>query len=250
MEMMMTTMFWVALAQIIMINILLSGDNAVVIALASRSLPPAQQKKAILFGSFGAVVLRIILTFFAAYLLTLPYLKLAGGALLVWIGVSLLKPDDEEEHIDAHSNLKAAIKTIIIADFVMSLDNVIGVAAAAKGNFVLLVLGLGISIPLIIYGSTLMLKLMERFPIIVTAGGGLLGWVAGEMAITDPVIAQWVDTHAHWMHNVVPAAGFVLVIVIGKWLARRAEAQSEARAAQREPVLDSSDAKASPARSV
>lgn len=249
MEMVTTTVFWVSLAQIIMINILLSGDNAVVIALASRSLPPSQQKKAILFGSFGAVILRIILTFFAVYLLTLPYLKLAGGALLVWIGVSLLKPDGDEEHIDAHSNLRAAIKTIIIADFVMSLDNVIGVAAAAKGNFALLVIGLGISIPLIIYGSTLMLKLMERFPIIVTAGGGLLGWVAGEMAITDPAVAQWVDANAHWMHNVLPAAGFVLVIVVGKWLAQRALAASEAKAAGQEEVLETSEAKAGVARS-
>jgi YjbE family integral membrane protein len=250
MEMIMTTLFWVSLAQIIMINILLSGDNAVVIALASRSLPPKQQKKAILFGSFGAVILRVILTFFAAYLLTLPYLKLAGGALLLWIGVSLLKPDDDEEQIDAHSNLRAAIKTIIVADLVMSLDNVIGVAAAAKGNFVLLVLGLAISIPLIIYGSTLMLKLMERFPIIVTAGGGLLGWVAGEMMLTDPAIAEWVNTHAHYLHNVAPAAGFVLVIAVGKWLARRAMADSEARAAQEENVLETSEPKAGVARSV
>ncbi|MGE5526133.1 MAG: TerC family protein [Rhodospirillaceae bacterium] len=249
MEMVTTTVFWVALAQIIMINILLSGDNAVVIALASRSLPAQQQKKAILFGSFGAVILRIILTFFAAYLLTLPYLKLAGAALLVWIGVSLLKPDDDEEEIEGHSNLRAAIKTIIIADLVMSLDNVIGVAAAAKGNFVLLVIGLAISIPLIIYGSTLMLKLMERFPIIVTAGGGLLGWVAGEMALTDPAIVDWVNTHAHYLHNVLPGAGFVLVIVIGKWLARRAQAESEAKAAQRENVLET-EAKAGVARSI
>jgi len=227
MEMLSTAAFWVALAQIIMINILLSGDNAVVIALASRSLPEHQQKKAILFGSFGAVALRIILTFFAAYLLMLPYLKLAGALLLLWIGVSLLKPEDDEEHIDAHSNLKAAIKTIIIADFVMSLDNVIGVAAAAKGNVVLLVIGLGISIPLIIYGSTIILKLMTRFPVIVTAGGGLLGWVAGEMAVTDPAIADWVNANAHYLHEVMPAAGVLAVIGIGKFLAKRATAAGE-----------------------
>jgi YjbE family integral membrane protein len=219
----------------------------VVIALASRSLPPAQQKKAILFGSMGAVVLRIILTFFAAYLLTLPYLKLAGAALLFWIGISLLKPDDEEDNIDAHSNLRAAIKTIIVADLVMSLDNVIGVAAAAKGNYVLLVLGLAISIPLIIYGSTLLLKLMERFPIIVTAGGGLLGWVAGEMILTDPAVADWINAHAHYLHNVAPAAGFVFVVAVGKWLARRAEAQS---AAEEETVIETPEAKAGVARSV
>jgi YjbE family integral membrane protein len=250
MEMLTTTFFWVALAQIIMINILLSGDNAVVIALASRSLPPAQQKKAILFGSMGAVVLRIILTFFAAYLLTLPYLKLAGAALLFWIGISLLKPDDDEDNIDAHSNLRAAIKTIIVADLVMSLDNVIGVAAAAKGNFVLLVVGLAISIPLIIYGSTLLLKLMERFPIIVTAGGGLLGWVAGEMILTDPAVADWINANAHYLHTVAPAAGFVLVVAVGKWLARRAEAESEAKAVEQQNVLETSDAKAGVARGV
>ena len=250
MEMMMTAMFWVSLAQIIMINILLSGDNAVVIALASRSLPPAQQKKAIFFGSFGAVVLRIILTFFAAYLLTLPYLKLAGAALLLWIGVGLLKSDDDDAEIEGHSNLRAAIKTIIVADLVMSLDNVIGVAAAAKGSFVLLVLGLAISIPLIIYGSTLLLKLMERFPIIVTAGAGLLGWVAGEMALTDPAIVDWLNAHAHYLHKIVPAAGFVLVVVIGKWLSRKAEAESAAQAVEQQDVLETSEAKAGVARSV
>ena len=186
MEMLTTSVFWVILAQIMMINILLSGDNAVVIALASRSLPPRQQKQAILFGSIGAIVLRVILTFFAVYLLTLPFLKLAGAAMLLWIGVDMLVPDAEDEDLDAHAHLWAAIKTIIVADFVMSLDNVIGVAAAAKGNIVLLLLGLGISIPLIIYGSTLILKLMTRFPVIITIGGGLLGWVAGEMAVTDP----------------------------------------------------------------
>lgn len=248
MEMLLTATFWIALAQIIVINVLLSGDNAVVIALASRSLPPAQQKKAILFGSFGAVVLRIILTFFAAYLLTLPYLKLAGAALLLWIGIGLLKSDDDEEEIDAHSNLNAAIKTIIIADLVMSLDNVIGVAAAAKGSFVLLVLGLGISIPLIIYGSTIILKLMTRFPVIVTAGGGLLGWVAGEMAVTDPAVVHWIETEAHYLHKLAPAAGVVLVIGIGKWLAYRAAAGSESKAAEESAVVESAEAKPEVAR--
>ncbi|MCB2027878.1 MAG: YjbE family putative metal transport protein, partial [Rhodoferax sp.] len=150
----MTPEFWLALSQIILINIVLSGDNAVVIALASRSLPPSQQKKAILFGSVGAIVLRVVLTFFAIYLLSLPYLKLVGAALLLWIGIGLLSGDDEGGDLEGHSNLFAAIKTIIVADLVMSLDNVIGVAAAAKGDIVLLVVGLVISIPLIIYGST------------------------------------------------------------------------------------------------
>jgi len=220
MDFLSTPEFWLALAQIILINIVLSGDNAVVIALACRSLPPEQQKKAILAGSVGAIVLRIILTFFAVYLLTLPYLKLIGAALLLWIGVGLLKGDDDEGNLEGHSGLMAAIKTIIIADLVMSLDNVIGVAAAAKGNIVLLVLGLGISIPLIIYGSTIILKLMTRFPLIITLGAALLGWVAGEMAVSDPSIAAWTDAH-HSVHTIAPILGAVLVVIAGKWLGSR-----------------------------
>jgi YjbE family integral membrane protein len=221
MSMLTTPEFWLALSQIILINIVLSGDNAVVIALASRSLPPKQQKMAILCGSVGAIILRVILTFFAVYLLSLPYLKLAGAALLLWIGVNLLKGEDGDEELEGHSNLAAAIKTIIIADLVMSLDNVIGVAAAAKGNLVLLVLGLGISIPLIIYGSTLILKLMTRFPVIVTIGAALLGWVAGEMAFSDPAIKVWADGH-HGLHYIPPVIGALAVVAIGKWLQSRA----------------------------
>lgn len=220
MSMLYTTEFWLALSQIILINIVLSGDNAVVIALASRSLPPDQQKKAILFGSFGAIGLRIVLTFFAVYLLSLPFLKLAGAGLLLWIGIGLLRNDEGDEEIENHSSLSAAIKTIIIADLVMSLDNVIGVAAAAKGNTVLLVVGLGISIPLIIYGSTLILKLMGRFPVIITIGAALLGWVAGEMAFSDPAIKIWADSH-HNLHLIPPVLGALLVVAVGKWLASR-----------------------------
>jgi len=210
-----TPEFWIALLQIILINIVLSGDNAVVIALACRSLPPQQQKKAIIAGSVGAIVLRIILTFFAVYLLELPYLKLVGAAALVWIGVGLLKGEDEDEELEGHSGLAAAIKTIIVADLVMSLDNVIGVAAAAKGNVVLLVVGLAVSIPLIIYGSTLILKLMSRFPVIITIGAGLLGWVAGEMALSDPAILEWSNAH-HTVHSLAPVMGAVLVVALGK----------------------------------
>ena len=218
MEMLSSSFFWVTLAQIIMINIVLSGDNAVVIALASRSLPAKQQKQAILFGSFGAIILRIILTFFAVYLLGLPWLKIIGALLLFWIAVKMLMPEDEEANLEAHDHLWGAIKTIIVADFVMSLDNVLGVAAAAKGNAVLLVLGLAISIPLIVYGSTLILKLMQRWPIIITLGGAILGWVAGEMMITDPVISGWVDGQAKWLHTIAPAFGAALVIAMGKWM--------------------------------
>lgn len=215
-----TPEFWIALFQIIVINIVLSGDNAVVIALACRSLPPRQQKKAIMFGSVGAIVLRIVLTFFAVYLLTLPYLKLIGAAMLLWIGVGLLKGDDDDADLEGHSGLAAAIKTIIMADLVMSLDNVIGVAAAAKGSTVLLVVGLAVSIPLIVYGSTLILKLMTRFPLIITVGAALLGWVAGEMAVSDPSIHGWVEAH-HYVHTVFPVIGALLVVATGKWLASR-----------------------------
>jgi YjbE family integral membrane protein len=223
--------FWLALSQIILINIVLSGDNAVVIALACRSLPAHQQKKAIIFGSVGAIVLRLILTFFAVYLLSLPYLKLTGAALLLWIGVGLLKGDDGEEDIEGNSGLMAAVKTIVIADLVMSLDNVIGVAAAAKGDVALLVIGLVISIPLIIFGSTLILKLMTRFPVIITLGAALLGWVAGEMCLSDPAIKGWVEQQPHVLHYILPALGALLVVGVGKWLASRSAAEEEAKTA-------------------
>ncbi len=212
--------FWIALSQIVLINIVLSGDNAVVIALACRSLPAHQQKKAIVFGSVGAIVLRVVLTFFAVMLLDLPYLKLIGAAALLWIGVGLLKSDDGDENLEGHSNLAAAIKTIVVADLVMSLDNVIGVAAAAKGNVVLLVVGLVISIPLIIFGSAILLRIMGRFPIIITLGAGLLGWVAGEMAMSDPAISVW-SAQQHTLHMLAPAAGALAVIALGKWLTSR-----------------------------
>ena len=212
--------FWIALSQIILINIVLSGDNAVVIALACRSLPPKQQRNAIIFGSVGAIVLRVVLTFFAVYLLTLPYLKLIGAVLLLWIGVGLLKGEDEDENIEGNAGLMAAVKTIIIADLVMSLDNVIGVAAAAKGSVPLLVIGLVISIPLIIFGSTLILKLMNRFPVIITLGAGLLGWVAGEMTLTDPAIHDFIEKH-HYLHNILPALGAAMVVGVGKYLGSR-----------------------------
>ena len=212
--------FWIALSQIVLINIVLSGDNAVVIALACRSLPPHQQKKAIVFGSVGAIVLRVVLTFFAVMLLDLPYLKLIGAAALLWIGVGLLKSDDGEENLEGHSNLAAAIKTIVVADLVMSLDNVIGVAAAAKGNVMLLIVGLVISIPLIIFGSAILLRIMGRFPVIITLGAGLLGWVAGEMAMSDPAISVW-SAQQHTLHMLAPAAGALAVIALGKWLTSR-----------------------------
>ena len=217
--------FWIAVGQIIMIDILLGGDNAVVIALACRGLPPAQRTKGIIWGTAGAIVLRVILIFFALTLLAIPYLKLVGAALLLWIGVGLLKSDSEEEKLEGHSNLAGAIKTIVLADLVMSLDNVVGVAAAAKGNVPLLVFGLVISIPLIIFGSTLILKLMDRFPIIITLGAALLGWVAGEMAISDPSVVAWAEQR-HSLHTLIPALGAAGVVLTGKWLTSRQPPQT------------------------
>jgi YjbE family integral membrane protein len=183
--------FWIGLLKIIGVNLILSGDNAVVIALAARSLPARQQKAAVLWGSGAAVVMRIILTIFAVALLTLPWLKVVGSLLLFWIGIKLLLPEEGDENITASDNLISAIKTILIADLVMSIDNVIAVAAAAQGSMTLLILGLAISIPLVIFGSTLLLHLMERWPVIITIGGGLLGFVAGEMLVTDPALKGW-----------------------------------------------------------
>jgi YjbE family integral membrane protein len=230
-----THAFWVGLAKIIGVNIVLSGDNAVVIALAARSLPPKQQKQAIFWGAGAAVVMRIILTIFAVALLTLPWLKLIGAALLLWIGVKLLIPEDGGEDIDASDNLFAAIKTILIADLVMSLDNVIAVAAAAGGSYVLLILGLAISIPLVIFGAAMLIKVMERWPVIITLGAALLGFVAGEMAITDPAIGGWVRaTFTHVEDRPVVAGiglapvcgliGAAFVWAFGTWLARRKSA--------------------------
>ena len=223
-------LFWVALGQIVVANILLSGDNAVVIALAARSLPPAQQKQAIVIGSAAAIVMRILLTLVAAQLLTLPWLKLIGAALLLYIGVTLLLPEDDEDG-EGHASkgsMFAAVRTILIADLVMSLDNVIAVAAAAKGDTLLLILGLAISIPLVIFGSALLLKVIERFPIIVWLGAALLGYIAGEIAVEDPVIQGWVQAQAeamgltpHGLGQVVGAIGALLVVAVAWYLLRR-----------------------------
>lgn len=234
-----TAVFWTGLWQIILINIVLSGDNAVVIALAARSLPERQQKAAIFWGAGAAVVMRIALTIIAVEMLKWPYLKLIGAVLLLWIAVKLLLPAHEGgEDVDSSDNLWAAIKTILIADLVMSLDNVIAVAAAAKGSMTLLILGLAISIPLVIFGSTLLLKLMNRWPVIITIGAALLGWVAGDMAATDPVVKEWVDANAAWLHWAAPAAGAIFVVVIGKSLA--------ARSSREEPVVDLARASSAP----
>ena len=242
MEEWLTQAFWVGLAKIIGVNIVLSGDNAVVIALAARSLPRKQQKLAILWGAGAAVILRIILTFFAVALLALPWLKIVGSLLLFWIGIKLLVPEEPGDDVEASDSLIAAIKTILIADLVMSLDNVIAVAAAAGGSFTLLVLGLGISIPLVIFGATLLVKLMERFPIIITLGAALIGLVAGEMIVTDPVLVAWMKDHVAGfqldgdkprfhgvnLELVCGAIGAVIVVVWGLWLAKRQAGKTDA----------------------
>jgi len=216
------TQFWVAVAEIILINILLSGDNAVVIALACRNLPLKQRRQGIFWGVVGAIVLRIALTFFAMSLLVLPYLKLLGGVLLVWIGIKLIAQEEREEHrVKASKRLLTAIWTIIVADLVMSLDNVMAVAAAAKGHAVLMVFGLAVSIPIVIIGSQLIMRSMERYPLVILAGGGLLGYIAGDMAIEDPVVEPWLVENAAHVANLIPLASLVLVIAIGSWLTRR-----------------------------
>jgi YjbE family integral membrane protein len=221
MEFLNNTDFWIGLMKIIWINIILSGDNAVVIALAARSLPPHQQQKAILFGSGAAVVLRILLTVVAVQLLALSYLQIIGGLLLLWIGVQLLSEEDEEEEGDVkQASLMTAIRTILIADIVMSLDNVIAVAAAAKGSNTLLIIGLAISIPLVIFGSTLMIKLMERFPIIVTLGAALIGWVGGETIISDVALKSALEANPS-LHYISAAVGAVIVVGLGKFLQAR-----------------------------
>jgi YjbE family integral membrane protein len=222
--------FWIAVLQIIAIDILLGGDNAVVIALACRNLPPEMRKKGIFWGVAGAIGLRVVLTIFAVSLLTVPYLKLIGAALLFWIGIKLILPEDDEGHeIEASTKLLGAIKTIIVADAVMSLDNVIAVAAAAKDSFALIVFGLLVSIPIIVYCSTLVLKLINRFPWVIVLGGGLLGWIAAGMAVHDVVVKDWVVANAAWLENVAPPVGAVVVMAVGKLLASRMERSREAR---------------------
>jgi len=214
--------FWIAVLQIVAIDILLGGDNAVVIALACRKLAPAQRRQGIVWGVAGAIVLRIALIFFALQLLAVPWLKLIGALLLLWIGIKLLQPE-EEGHGDvaAATSLAGAIKTIVVADAVMSLDNVVAVAAAAHGSMLLVVLGILISIPIVVWGSQLVLKLMDRYPVVITAGGALLGWIGGSMAITDAALpAAWLAA-LPYPKQVCGAVGAVLVVAVGKWLAAR-----------------------------
>ena len=230
MEEFLTLHFWVAVGQIIMIDILLGGDNAVVIALACRQLPAHLRLKGILWGTAGAIVLRVVLIAFALTLLAIPYLKLVGAALLLWIGVKLLIPQDDDEHsgIKGSDKLWAAVKTVIVADLVMSVDNVIAIAGAATGaggqhQLPLVIFGLLVSIPIIIWGSQLVLKLMDRFPWIITAGGMLLGWIAGTMAYSDPAVAHWIPKDGSVWSYAFGAAGAAFVVLCGVMLKRQSK---------------------------
>lgn len=250
MDMLSSPDFWIAVGQIIMIDILLGGDNAVVIALACRKLPPAQRTQGILWGTAGAIVLRIILIFFALKLLAIPLLKIIGAVLLVWIGVKLLLPEHDDEHgnIEGSDKLWGAVKTVIVADFVMSVDNVIAIAGAAESSgtghgMALVIFGVLVSIPIIVWGSQLVIKLMDRFPIIITGGGMLLGWIAGSMAITDPALVN-PDTLPQFpklgevsdpIRYAAGAAGALLVLAMGKWLGRRQHTEPAASAARSAP---------------
>jgi YjbE family integral membrane protein len=222
-------LMWSAFGSIILANIVLSGDNAVVIAMAARTLKPEQRSKAIFWGSAAAIVMRIALTIVAIQLLSLPYLKIIGAVLLVYIGVDLLKGEDEEDGGGKEINgMMAAIRTILIADLVMSLDNVLAVAAAAKGNMPLLVLGLLISIPLIVFGATLLTKVMERFPIIITIGAALLGFLAGEMLLTDPAVTTRFGVIGEQTVTFGGILGAVLVVALGTYLTKRQKKQATA----------------------
>ena len=233
--------FWLAVGQIIMIDILLGGDNAVVIALACRRLPPRQRLLGILWGTGGAIVLRVVLIFFALTLLTIPYLKLIGALLLIWIGIKLLLPEDDDKHgnLEGSERLWAAVKTVILADFVMSLDNVIAIAGAAEGaggehKMTLVIFGLVVSIPIIVWGSQLVVKMMDRFPIVITLGGMLLGWIAGGMAVTDPALlpivtsGQGVVKVPQQTVYISSIVGSLLVLAMGRWLvSRKAQKKAE-----------------------
>ena len=234
MEEFLTAQFWLAVGQIIMIDILLGGDNAVVIALACRQLPPQLRTKGILWGTAGAIVLRVILIAFALTLLQLPFLKLVGAALLLWIGVKLLVPDDDEHaSIQSSDKLWAAVKTVIVADLVMSVDNVIAIAGAATGagaqhQMPLVIFGLLVSIPIIVWGSQLVLKLMDRFPLIITAGGMLLGWIAGTMAHSDPAVKDWLPQTTVWSYG-LGLTGAMGVLLVGGLLKKQSLQRTRAK---------------------
>jgi len=219
------TLHWSAVFQIIVIDILLGGDNAVVIALACRNLEPKQRMKGILWGTAGAVVLRVLLITVALALLAIPFLKIVGCLLLVWIGIKLLVPEEGEHgNVRSAASVWSAVKTIIVADFAMSLDNVVAIAGAAENTHMdhrlyYVIFGLSVSIPIIVWGSTLVLKLIDRYPIVVTFGAGLLGWIAGGMLVTDIFIVEHLGEPPMMARLLAEAAGAIVVIAIGRRVA-------------------------------
>jgi YjbE family integral membrane protein len=219
--------FWIGLLQIIWIDIILSGDNALVIALAVRSLPSAQRRLGIILGVGAAIVLRILFAGAIVYILEIPLLKLIGSALLMWIAIKLILPEGDQPHgtgaaaSSSRSGLWSVIRTVVIADAVMSLDNVISVAAAAKGSVFLLSLGIAISIPLMMVGSQMMVWALDRFPWLMIAGGGLLGWIAGELAVHDPIAHAWVAETMPALLIAAPFIGCGIVVAIGLWASYR-----------------------------
>ena len=223
-----SSLFWIAVLQIIVIDIMLGGDNAVVIALACRKLPLEQRNKGIFWGVVGAIGLRVVMIFFALQLLAVPYLKIVGGLLLLWIGVKLMMPEHEDEHdnIDGGTTLMAAIKTIVVADAVMSLDNVIAVAGASHGSMVLVTFGILVSIPIVVWGSKLVLALMDRFPVVITLGAALLGWIAGGMVVSDQATPESISKGIPYAHYLFASTGAVLVVIVGKWLGSRKTARA------------------------
>jgi YjbE family integral membrane protein len=237
--------FLLTMLNIVFINIVLSGDNAVLIAMAVRGLPKDQRRKGVIFGTAAAVLLRIVLTFFVALLLGVPFLKLAGGALILWIAIDLLMEQDAEEKEEQTTTLRQAIKIIIVADLTMSLDNVLGVAGAAGGNIFLLLFGLGVSIPIVILTSNLISTLMDKYPVIVVVGAVILGRVGGEMMITDPFIEKWLHP-GQFTEYAVQMIAMVGVVVTGKlwmkWKIAKAEREAKgdepAHKADRNPASD------------
>lgn len=213
---------WLSVVQIIAIDILLGGDNAVVIALACRRLPEAQRRLGIFWGAVGAIVLRVALTFFALQLLHIPWLKIAGALALLWIGIKLLLPQkDEPDDVRGSTHLLGAIRTIIVADAVMSLDNVVALAGAANGDIVLVALGIAVSIPIIVWGSRVVLHLMERFPVVITLGAALLGWIAGGMLVGDEALSSHLGEPSASMRHIAGAIGAMAVVALGTLLAAR-----------------------------
>lgn len=213
--------FWLLLLQIMAVNLILSGDNAVVIALACRNLPPQQQRWGIFCGAGMAVALLLMFTVFVSYLLEVPYLRIIFGGLLFWIAYRLMQPEEEMAAVKAARSLAQAIRIILVADLVMSFDNIVAVAAVAKGNFTLMALGLAISIPMVVYGAAVLIKLLNRFPVIVPGAAALIGFVGGAIMLNDPAWSAWIVGHAAWATDALPLASATLVVVAGRIAARR-----------------------------